>query len=148
MDMKPSKLPMHAVNNHIKALDTILCPTTAEAEHLALETSYFRYQGAIGELIWAMITCCPEISFPVIKLSQFSTHPAALHYQAVKRVFKYLAGTLDPHGLTYWRPSSHPDLPCIFPPSRLANPADQHLHHHDVSDASERYSPFFCFWLC
>jgi hypothetical protein len=142
MDMKPSKLPMPADNNHIKALDTILCPTT-EAEHLALETSYFRYRGAIGELIWAMITCRPELSFPVVKLSQFSTHPAALHHQAVKRVFKYLAGTLD-HGLTYWRPSSHPELPSISPPSRLAHPADQHLHH-DVSDASERYSPFSVF---
>jgi hypothetical protein len=129
MDMEGSKLPMPADNDHIKALDSILFPpTTSEGEHLALETSYFRYWGAIGELIWAMITCCPELSFPLVKLSQFSTqHHVALHNPAVKEQdFKYLTGTLD-HGLTYWCPLSHPIFPSILPPSpRLANPADQH----------------------
>ena len=93
MDMKPSKLPMPADNNHIKALDTILCPTTEQAEHLALETSYFRYWGAIGELIWAMTTCHPDSAFASVKLSQSNSRPAELHYHGLKHAIRYLYTT-------------------------------------------------------
>ena len=87
-----------------------------------------------------MITCRPEISFPVTKLSQFSAHPAALHYDAVKRVFRYLNATPE-HGLTYWRTTSHAYLPAHPPPARLTSPTDQGGLSHDISDAVEKYSP-------
>ena len=41
------------------------------------------YRQAIGELIFLMITCRPDISFPLIKLSQYSVNPAKDHYEAV-----------------------------------------------------------------
>ena len=44
----------------------------------------FNYRQAIGELLFAAITCCPDILFHVIKLSQFSTQPDEIHYNAVK----------------------------------------------------------------
>jgi hypothetical protein len=56
--------------------DTATLPTDDNGR--ATLESNFRYRCGIGELIWAMITCRPEISFPVTKLSQFSAHPAAL----------------------------------------------------------------------
>ena len=141
-DMHPVHLPMAADNAHIHSLDTAIPPSnTAECE--ALEAANFRYRGAVGELIWAMITCRPEISFPIIKLSQFSTQPAAAHYTAVKRIFKFLSGTLD-YGLTYWRISPHATLPDHPPPPMLTNPADQHLFHN-VSDATEHFSPYSLF---
>jgi hypothetical protein len=109
-------LPMSADNDHdVRVLDTAT-PPPGDAHSCAALESNFRYHCGIGELIWAMITCRPEISFPVTKLSQFSAHPAALHYDAVKRVFHYLNSTPE-HGLTYWRTSAHAYLPMHPPPA-------------------------------
>jgi hypothetical protein len=133
-DMHRITLPMSADNEHIRSLDTAPAPSSADSAKLE---GLFRYRGAIGELIWAMITCRPEISFPVTKLSQFATAPAKLHYDAVKRIFRYLNGTLD-HGLTYWRTTPHASLPSLSPPLRLQATVDLPLSH-DVSDATEKY---------
>ena len=62
----------------------------------------FSYRQAIGELIYAMVTTRPDISFPVIKLAQFSINPAEIHYDAVKDVFLYLYSTKT-EGIYYWR---------------------------------------------
>ena len=136
-DMHSVALPMSADNEHVRLLDTATPPSTAAAQ-AALESN-FRYRCGIGELIWAMITCRPEISFPVTKLSQFAAHPAAMHYDAVKRVFCYLNATPE-HGLTYWRTMPHAYLPAHLPPPRLTAPHDQSISH-DVSAAVEKYSP-------
>ena len=136
-DMHKVALPMSSDNEHIRALDSA-SPPLSEADCLLLE-KLFRYRGCVGELIWAMITTRPEVSFPVTKLSQYSTAPAALHYQAVKRVFRYLNSTAD-DGLTYWRPTAHALLPAFPLPPRLAANVDHPLTH-DVSDAVEKYSP-------
>jgi hypothetical protein len=132
-DMLHAKLlPMSSDNDHIRSLDTTVPPTT-DAGHLALENGHFRYRGAIGELIWAMITCRPELSFPVVKLSQFSAHPAKINYDAVRRIFPFLSGT-QYYGLTYWRTTPHASLPKYAAPPMLSAPSDQHMFH-DTSNA-------------
>jgi hypothetical protein len=136
-DMHRVTLPMSSDNDHIRLLDSA-SPPVSDSDRILLE-KLFRYRGGVGELIWAMITTRPEVSFPVTKLSQFSTAPAAVHYTAVKRVFRYLNSTAD-DGLTYWRTAPHPLLPALPPPPRLAAPVDHPLTH-DVSDAVEKYSP-------
>ena len=57
-----------------------------------------------------MVTCRPDISFPVIKLSQYSNDPEDVHYKAIREVFHYLAHTKD-HGITYWKPKLDRSLP-------------------------------------
>ena len=47
-----------------------------------------------------MLGSRPDIAYAVSKISQFSTNPNASHWTAVKRVFRYLAGTLN-RGLYY-----------------------------------------------
>ena len=73
-------------------------------------TMGFSYKAAIGELIFAMIVCYPDISFATIKLSQYSVAPAKCHFIEVKNVFRYLLATVH-EGLTYWRISPHDSLP-------------------------------------
>ena len=51
------------------------------------------YQQAIGSLMYAMICTRPDIAYAVIKLSQFMTRPTTQHVQAVKHLFRYVAGT-------------------------------------------------------
>ena len=68
------------------------------------------YRQAIGKLIYAMVTYRPDISFPLIKLSQYSDNPAEEHYIAVKDIFHYLHCTKS-EGIHYWRPEINVDLP-------------------------------------
>jgi hypothetical protein len=50
-----------------------------------------------------MITTRPELSYPVVKLSQFATNPDKINYDAVYGISHYLSGTHD-DGLAYTRP--------------------------------------------
>ena len=79
-------------------------------ELATLETSMqIRYRGGIGELIWAMITCRPDIAFTSVKLSQSNTRPADIHCHRLKHAIRYLYTTRT-DGLYYWH-LSRPDLP-------------------------------------
>jgi len=83
-------IPMNETNEYCRKLDTAVGPAT-DAERTALaERMTFSYRQGIGELIWAMITCRPDILFATVKLSQFAANPAEVHYKAVKDVFRYL----------------------------------------------------------
>lgn len=58
------------------------------------------YREAIGSLMYAAVATRPDITFVISTLSQFLDNPGKLHWQAVKRVFRYLAGTKS-YTLTY-----------------------------------------------
>jgi hypothetical protein len=58
------------------------------------------YREAIGSLMYAAVATRPDISFAVSALLQFLENPGQLHWEAVKRVLRYLSGTKD-HALTY-----------------------------------------------
>ena len=103
-------LPMKDDKNYIKELENAPLPATPEDQRLLQVKMNFNYRQAIGELIYAMITCRPDISYPLIKLSQYSANPAELHYTAVIQIFRYLNATID-DGLIFWRPEPNHDLP-------------------------------------
>ena len=58
------------------------------------------YRRAIGSLMYAAVATRPDISYAVSTLSQFLENPGETHWEAVERVFRYLAGTRG-HALTY-----------------------------------------------
>lgn len=57
------------------------------------------YRSVVGMLQYVCITR-PDLSFCVNKLSQYMSAPSDIHWKAVKRVLRYLAGTMD-HGLFF-----------------------------------------------
>ena len=59
-----------------------------------------QYQAAIGSLNYAAIATRPDISTAVGKLSQYMRNPSKDHWAGVKRVLRYIKGTVD-HGLTF-----------------------------------------------
>jgi deoxyuridine 5'-triphosphate nucleotidohydrolase len=105
-------IPMADDRKHIENIEKALAPANAK-ERIQLQLRMnFNYRQAIGELIYAMVTCRPDISFPLIKLSQYSQNPAEIHYKAVIQIFRYLHATID-DGLIYWRTQPNQYLPLV-----------------------------------
>jgi dUTP pyrophosphatase len=72
-------VPMNDSKDHIRAIETAIPPSSEmDQRNLQVEMN-FNYCQAIGELIFAMVTCRPDISFLLIKLSQYSANPAKIH---------------------------------------------------------------------
>lgn len=53
------------------------------------------YQSAIGALMYLAITTRPDIIHSVSKLAQRNVNPHSEHMQAVKRILRYLRGTIN-----------------------------------------------------
>jgi hypothetical protein len=70
----------------------------------------FGYRNGIGELIYAMVTCRPDISTTVVRCSQRSACPAEQHYNAVRHAIKYLYVTRS-DGIYFWRKEPLMELP-------------------------------------
>jgi hypothetical protein len=66
------------------------CPTDPE------QIAHMRkipYREAIGGLMYLAVATRPDISFAVSILSRFLDRPGILHWEAVKRIMRYLIGT-------------------------------------------------------
>ena len=53
------------------------------------------YQSAIGSLMYAMVCTRPEITQVVVVLFHYMSNLGRAHWDAVKRVFRYLQGTSE-----------------------------------------------------
>jgi hypothetical protein len=53
------------------------------------------YQMAIGSLMYAATSMCPDLAFPVAMLLQFMCNLGRLHWEATKHALCYLKGTAD-----------------------------------------------------
>jgi hypothetical protein len=51
------------------------------------------YRQAVGSLMYAMVASRPDIAFAVGAVSKFNNSPQTAHWNAVKRIFRYLQGT-------------------------------------------------------
>lgn len=93
--------------NHMQACNPANTPADP---HIRLErsqpdfeatlTEKRKYQSAVGSLMYAMLGTRPDIAYAVATVSQYSTNPTTTHWTAVKRIFRYLAGTQN-RGLPY-----------------------------------------------
>ena len=58
------------------------------------------YRHAVGSIMYLMIGTRPDLAFAIRKLSQHLEQPLQVHWIAVKRVLRYIAGTRD-HGILF-----------------------------------------------
>ena len=126
------KIPMKSDSSYQRQLEQHI-DTTPE-EIIALENEMgFGYRQAVGELIYALTTCRPDISYPIIKLSQYSTRPGRIHFEALKTVYRYLHQTKD-EGIHYWRQTPRDDLP------DAPLPTCTHTDNYNSQSIPERYN--------
>jgi len=87
-DLKPVSIPMD-VNVRLTSSQS---PSTT-AEHAQMRD--VPYHEAVGSAMYATIGTRPDISFAVQTVSRFSTNPGPAHWDAVKKIFRYLKSTKD-----------------------------------------------------
>ena len=68
--------------------------------HKSQEIKSVPYREVIGSLLFLANVSQPDISFAVNKVSQYVEKPRLNHWKAVKKILKYVKGTID-HGITY-----------------------------------------------
>jgi len=73
-------------------LSSGMCPSN-EAERMKM--SRVPYASALGSLMYAMICTRPDIAQAVGVVSRFMADPGREHWNAVKRILRYIKGTSD-----------------------------------------------------
>ena len=63
------------------------------------------YQSAIGSLLYLSVSTRPDITYAVSTLARFSSNPTKQHWVALKRVMRYLKGTVN-YGINYSKKGS------------------------------------------
>ena len=104
-DLKPVSIPMDTGSR----LTTAQCPSTT-AEFAQMRD--VPYREAVGSLMYAALGTRPDIAFAVQTVSRFSTKPGPAHWEAVKRIFRYLKGTTDlwlSYGMTKMKLTGYTD---------------------------------------
>ena len=94
----------------------------------------FGYRKAIGELIWPMTTCRPDIAQAVMKCASASAAPTETHFNAVKSIFRYLSATMT-DGIHFWRTSPRLDLPDDNLPKICSTPHDLRMGGRPIEEA-------------
>jgi hypothetical protein len=97
-DLKPLSTPM----DHQVRLSTEQKPASAAECAMMRDVPY---REAVGALNWAALATRPDIAFAVATVARFAQDPGPAHWEAVKRIFRYLSGTRD-LWLTYGEESS------------------------------------------
>ena len=128
-------VPMNYDSSYQRNLELARPPALAEDKIKLQVKMGFNYRQAIGELLYAMVTCRPDISYACIKMSQYSKDPAEEHYKAVREIFNYLAQTVD-DGIYFWRDKPNDALP-VGPMPRIQRD-DHPTADENIEDESDQ----------
>ena len=85
-DLKLLSIPM---DPNIK----LSCNQAPSSPTEAAWIKHIPYRAAVGSLMHLAVGTRPDIAFAVSTVAQFSNEPGTVHWEAVKRIYRYLAGT-------------------------------------------------------
>lgn len=68
--------------------------TSAAYYKLNLEAK-FSYRTLLGKMMYAYVTCCPDIGYAITTMNKSSAKPSTLHCHYLKGIAKYLRLTKD-----------------------------------------------------
>ncbi|CAM8988449.1 unnamed protein product [Rhodiola kirilowii] len=98
----------HYVDKVLKKFNYLNCslastpmdPSVKLLPNTGKHVSQLEYSQVIGCLMYAMTSTMPDIAYAVGKLSRYTSNPSTHHWEAIRRVLKYLKGTMS-YGLVY-----------------------------------------------
>ena len=91
-DCNPVKTPSELIKLTLQD-----CPTTEEEKQ---KMNHIPFKSLVGSLQYIALSTRPDISYAVNQLSRYLSNPGPKHWQAAKRVLRYLKGTVN-LGLVY-----------------------------------------------
>jgi hypothetical protein len=126
-----------------------------KAQAQLAKSMQLNYHLGVGKLIWAMTTCCPDLAFASIKLSQSNSCTHELHYHALKHALKFSTSGAQVHNWNSQKVLYHPFAATNRKSSLRINPSlmpilimlilapigPLALKHTDLSAASAFASP-------
>ena len=74
----------------LKKINAGVCDPDEKVQAQLAKSMQLNYHAGVGELIWAMTTCFPDLAFATIKLLQSNSCPHELHFHSLKHALKYL----------------------------------------------------------
>ena len=87
-DLKPLATPMDPSAPLLKSQSPSKLEDIAKMKNVP-------YREAVGSLMYAAMGTCPDIAFATSTVAQFCENPGWAHWEAVKKIFRYLMGTKD-----------------------------------------------------
>jgi hypothetical protein len=88
--------------NWLKKFNTATGDPTKKIQAKLAKDMKMTYRLGVGELIWAMTTCRPDLAYVSVKLIQSDHCPHEYHYHGLCHALKYLYVTQD-DGIYFWR---------------------------------------------
>jgi hypothetical protein len=130
---RPTPLPTDP--SWIKKFNAAVGPSDPKEQQQLAAWMDIKYKGGVGELIWAMTTCRPDISYTSVKLSQSNSAPAEHHYHGLKHAIRYIYITRH-DGIYFWQTRARNELPAAPLPTVNSNIKDLLLDGRPQHDAN------------
>jgi hypothetical protein len=78
----------------------VFTPIHAEDSNFLRERPEVPYASAVGAVLYSALCTRVDVAYAISQLSRFSSNPAKVHWEALKKLIRYLKGTSS-WGLTY-----------------------------------------------
>jgi hypothetical protein len=109
MDASKAISTLFAMRSHLLSVNHATVTTSPQFKQEPSNKNEFqvtkveikKYQVIVDFLIYAMLCTHLNLAYAIQQLSQFNSNPTTAHFQATKRVFRYLQG-IQMMGLTYY----------------------------------------------
>ena len=126
--------PLPSDDKWLKLFNTTTGDPDAKRQAALAKEHQLSYRSGVGELIWAMTTCRPDLAYTAVKLSQSNTSPDTIHFNGLKHALKFLYNSRD-DGIYFWRTTPRTELIDGPPPTINSNRQDIKLEGRPEFDA-------------
>jgi hypothetical protein len=126
--------PLPSDDKWLKTFNTACGNPDQKVQNKLAKQQQLSYRTGVGELIWGMTTCRPDLAYTAVKLSQSNTSPDTIHFDGLNCALKFLYNSRD-DGLYFWRPTPRSEFPEGPPPAINSNKQDIYLDGRPQFDA-------------
>ena len=115
--------PLPSNNKWLKLFNNATGDPDPKRQATLAKDQQLSYRSGVGELIWAMTTCRPDLAYTAVKLSQSNTAPDTIHFNILKYALKFLY-KLREDGIYFWCTAPRSELPDGLSPTINSNKQD------------------------